>query len=154
MGMLDDFRKKPDHVKQNMAFGTALGVTLMIGLVWVSTLPARLGDDVQLSAVKEEIVEQKADAPKKERASFGEMFGNIQAQFGAVVEGVSKLKDLGGSTEDTSSEAETAEEAPNEVTEPEPESVEVVGTTSARKKQVILIGTSTKESEPSTTSIR
>lgn len=151
MGILEDFRNKPDHIKQNVAFGAALGITLMVGLVWVSTLPARLNGEVQLSTLKEEVVEERVEAPKKEKASFSEMFGSVRAQFGAVAEGIRKLKDIEFSSGTDANEEAGFDTGTDEVAENNSESVEMMATTSTQKKQVILIGTTTKENKPSPT---
>ncbi len=44
MEFLERIRRKPDQVKARYAFGGALGATLLVGLVWSLSLPARFAE--------------------------------------------------------------------------------------------------------------
>ncbi|MDB5265760.1 MAG: hypothetical protein JWM39_473 [Parcubacteria group bacterium] len=37
---IENLRAKPHHVRERIAFGTAAGITVLVGLVWVGTLAA------------------------------------------------------------------------------------------------------------------
>ncbi len=42
MEFLERLRKQPQHVRSRVALGSAVAVTAFIGLIWSTTLPARL----------------------------------------------------------------------------------------------------------------
>ncbi len=78
MGMLSQFQKKPDHVKGRYAFLGAAIVTLSIGLIWFTSLPARFAtiNDALTSASST----QSATISK----GFKDLVANTKEQMGEV----------------------------------------------------------------------
>jgi hypothetical protein len=48
MSVIHKLREKPEGKRRSVALGVSAGVTSMLAIVWLSTLPARLGDNQEL----------------------------------------------------------------------------------------------------------
>lgn len=141
MEFLDRLRQKPRAVRARIAFGSAVGVTALVALVWSTTLPARFGE--LGGTIKEETVEQSATVQNSFDALIesatsgiapevaedvrmeGEMYVPPEYQVGAM---------------DTLGNWKTEEPAPTpEAAKPEQSPV--------TEDKVILIGTTTKTAQ-------
>ncbi len=157
MEFLNELRKKPSHIRTRVAFGSALGVTLVVALIWSTTLPARLSE---IGGTIKEGAEQTA---------------SVQTGLDTLIEGIQqetipkgeepvpeedpavqqlRIEALGGletwneenSTSTTPSEGVTSTPTPQTVATSSPE-VSNGSPTSTQKEKVILIGTTTKKAE-------
>ena len=149
MSFVNDLRKKPDAVKQRIAFGTAFVTVGIIALIWVISLPARFADGAVVVAP-----EVDAEDGSQFGASVGGAFSGMKEQFGDFFAGFNQEEAIAPEE----NEGETAS-----TSEPEVESTQGAGSAQnsestasstpptvaspSENERVILIGTSTKKSE-------
>lgn len=79
MNLWDHLESKSSSVKSQYAFGVASVVTILIALVWVSTLPARFAQKGPLEVTTEE-----------EKNGFSELFNDTKNQLGNIIQGTQK----------------------------------------------------------------
>ncbi len=75
MSFLERIQSKPKAIKAQYAFISACIVTGLIGLVWVSTVPARFEE------LKPTVANQEAEEEVK---TFGEVFSDTKNQLGNI----------------------------------------------------------------------
>lgn len=146
MEFLERIRKQPQHIRSHFAFGSALGITALIAVIWSTTLPARfatLGDTIEESGVQTASFQSGLDA----------MLGTMGEDMGAVLEeepvidpeveaytidantnGMNSLRDWNAEAAGTNAE----EDATNDAGSPPSGTAE---------SHVILIGTTPKTAE-------
>jgi len=129
---LERMRAKPQHVKGRYAFLGALLITIVIGAVWVTSLPARF------SSISEvEPVNNDASSASSQLKELGEFFKTTKDQLGSVVDGAERdgeTVDTETITEDRAEEEETPVPVETDEKIPEPRTV-LIGTTSSQKSQ-------------------
>lgn len=79
MNLWDHLESKSSSVKSQYAFGVASVVTILIAVVWVSTLPARFAQKSPLEVTTEE-----------EEKGFSELFSDTKNQLGNIIQGTQK----------------------------------------------------------------
>lgn len=87
MSILSTLRKKPRAVRQNYALGGAVGITLVITIVWFSTL----SDRYQIAAIE--------DSVEETGGAFKHFFVSVKSQFASIktaVESIPAATENGG----------------------------------------------------------
>lgn len=131
---LTRLRSKPKMLRDQLAFGGAVGLTAVIALVWLVSLPDRFAQ-VAATAPVEEVEES--------RGAFQNLFEGIRSQVASVQDSLSELEEESIATESTGSTTTS-------------QAVEIAGsatgvimpvlsatTTFAPTPRTVLIGTST-----------
>ncbi len=160
MSFLEKVRKKPQAVKSRYAFAGAMSVTLVIGLFWITSLPARFAEVSDISKT-----DTKQSNEFQNENSFSKLLEESKNQLGAVVDSIKSSEGDGEvlidntqdikidtsndgiqneyvSQEDVESvmqEEDIVIETGSEVQEP------VVPVEALKESRVILIGTSTSQ---------
>ena len=108
MGFLERMREKPQHVKGQYAFLSALSFTLVVALIWGLSLPARLSNTGEIA---------KESSDSKERSfSLNSFFTSAQTQIANLVDTV---KESTKEPEQTIPAEEIATEEATMLSEPE-----------------------------------
>ncbi len=149
MEFLERLRKKPQHVRARVAFGSAVGITAIIALVWSTTLPARfanLGSTLDEGTQEAAAIQGGFDTVLQnmgenlETAMEEEKEENVEVDTYTIDQSAGSMTNLEGWDTEGSQEPEPT--APSEVKEEEAEAVQ-----SPPQGQVILIGTTSKKTE-------
>ncbi len=82
MDFLERIQSKPSNVKTQYAFGVASAITVIIAIVWMSTIPARFSE-----------VSLKQTDSKEEKANLGDLVNDTKNQLGNVIGSVENLSD-------------------------------------------------------------
>lgn len=161
MSFLKRLREKPAHVKTQYAFLSAAFVTLIIGGIWTTTLPARFAEIGASVSPKES---EQAASVTEGIDSFMENMDGVMEEASQIQDTVTKQPVTGNSYAPqgalgelagwnaTNTPGRTASSSPREE---EVQTVTAENTTSAtatpaeptQKPEVILIGTTTKKAE-------
>lgn len=79
MSIWDHIESKSSAVRAQYAFGIASMITILISLVWASTLPARFAQNGSSEVIIEE-----------EKKGFSELFHDTKSQLGNIVQSTKK----------------------------------------------------------------
>ena len=138
MEFLRNLKDKSPHVKTNVAFGSALIVTLVIALIWVTTLPAKFNGATENTAAVGEPLKAKEGNP------FSDIVSGAKEKFMGLM---SAFESKSEPTEDPQKEqnVETASTTPAFViaTSTATTTKPVAASTTPQRK-IIQIGTSTE----------
>jgi hypothetical protein len=85
MSFLERIRQKPSHTKTQYALLVAGGATLLVALVWMSTLPARLDS---IGALTLDESNPKSPQPTESANPLTNFLDETKTQFGTAVGGV------------------------------------------------------------------
>ncbi len=91
MQIFERLRQKPSHIKAQYAFISASIVTLVIGLVWFSTMPARFS--------QVETTPDSTDSFETDTPGLNELLGDTKDQLGNLVNWEDSLVEPIGTTE-------------------------------------------------------
>lgn len=157
MSFFKNLQEKDRVTQANFAFVVAVGISGIIGLVWLTTLPARFASIAEV----EEIAATESESPETNMGdSFGSIASGVRSQaasLGDAFKGLAKTftqaeqEVPGVSTLDTSAfytPSEVTEEMSSEGKAPTATtSVEYATTTPKidKAERIILIGTTTTE---------
>ena len=169
MGILRNVHEKDSAAKMQFSLLVSGVVTGLIALVWVSTLPARIGNTISLGKQEQEQA-LKESANRESEGGLGSLIGETKNQLGSLMEWKKKLENETAPepdsamnsfmdeipTENTaptvleSFSTTTTSEATSTPTEPAPPlatttPIEVVPVEPAPPPKIILIGTSTSQ---------
>jgi len=154
MSFIDELRKKPDHVKGKVAFAMAVSTVGIIGLVWVTALPARFAE-TDIETAPADVINGKVP-PVEESASIGEAFSNIKQNLGAFVGQFKSSptepvveEENGSNAPEDDSDAQLVVEEETTVGQKEATTTPSMEAENSYEGRTILISTSTKKSEPS-----
>jgi len=79
-------REKPEHVRQNMAFGVAAGTTLVVAIAWVGVM-AVTGSFSLVPAGNQQIAQSGTDAAASQAAPTPSSLSQLMASAGAAFTG-------------------------------------------------------------------
>jgi hypothetical protein len=79
MGFLDRIKEKPSHVKTQYAFVASVIVTLLIAVIWFSTLSARFTEDALRGTTEEQ------NAGPSVTKGIGAFLSDAKDQLGALI---------------------------------------------------------------------
>lgn len=127
--MLDELRRKSSYARQNYAFWGALGVTALIAVGWITSLPMRLGN---LDAVLE-----------------GEGIDQTAGSVSELLDGIKGLKEEAGNALKGPSASSSSK-----TTDSSSWSLDTGAGDSAPPADPILIATSSRPSTPAPKSIQ
>lgn len=114
MGIFRHVLEKDSAAKMQFSLLVSGVVTGLIALVWVSTLPARIGDTISLGKQEQE-QSLEENANKESGGGLGSLIGETKNQLGSLMEWKEKLEKE-TSPESDSAEGSILDEVPTENT--------------------------------------
>lgn len=102
MDFITELKKKPSEEKNRYAVMGAIGVTALISIFWVTSLPSRFAGSTDVSV----------SATPDKSSGFGAFLDESRTQLGSVFEGVAGEPDPEGVSDVVSQEEETNDFSP------------------------------------------
>lgn len=121
MSILDQLQAKDKQKKSQISVMIAGGITGVIALIWITTLPARLGERISLS---DPSVEGEQSSESTEKKGIGSFLSDTKSQLGSIFQSNREaIQETKQALEETSSfdelspqeqQAPTTESVPND----------------------------------------